>query len=183
LRSDWGLHRIIKIRNGEYIVGQVYHLHKGFIGIHVTLVEWVGGDRPYQRDKRCTVGACRGGAIWFGNVSPDAEHIVGEGIETVLSAMILWGAKSGCATLGTEGLKALVLPKAAKRVVIAADNDAPAECKRIGIGLRDAREARRLWLEVEPTKNVEIRVPPPPTKGAAKCDWNDVLMAKENYHG
>jgi hypothetical protein len=107
--------------------------------------------------------------------------VVGEGIETVLSAMRLWGIEAGAATLGTAGLESLVLPQSAKQVVIAADNDAPAADKKMGKGLLSARAARRMWLEEDPTVEVEIRLAPPPKGEASTNDWNDVLM--EQCHG
>jgi hypothetical protein len=176
LRSDWGLNRVINIRNGTVLLGRIWHVRKGFVGIHVTRIEWLGGDPQYARDERRTVGACQGGAVWFGTVSPDTELVVGEGIETTLSAMILWGAKAGAATLGTAGLESLVLPQAARRL-FAADNDVPEPPHKVGIGLRAARKAKRLWLEEDPTiKEIEIKLAPPPKPGKQKRDWNDVLM-------
>jgi hypothetical protein len=103
--------------------------------------------------------------------------VVAEGIETTLSAMILWGATAGVATLGTEGLKALVLPQAARKIVIAADNDPPQFHKVTGKKLPDGNDAaritKRLWLEEDPTRNIDIKLAP----GPAPRDWNDVLMA------
>jgi Toprim domain-containing protein len=176
LRASQRLHHVLPMRNGQVLLARIWHVRKGFVGIHATRVEWIGGDPPYARDERRTMGACQGGGVWFGTVTPQTPLIVGEGIETTLSAMILWGAKAGVATLGTEGLKSLVLPQAARRIIIAADNDLPLPGKKFGIGLRDARIARRLWLQEEPTIDVEIKCAPPPKGGEAKCDWNDVLM-------
>jgi hypothetical protein len=176
------LHRIIKIRSGSVLLGRVWHVQKGFLGVHITRIEWIGGDKPYQRDERQTIGACRGGAVWFGTVTPDTILVVGEGIETVLSAMVLWGAKAGAATLGTSGLRSLVLPAAARKVVIAADNDAPAYKgrKKLPNGMDAARAGRRLWLDEDPSVDVEIRLAPAPRLGEDKRDWNDVLMELEN---
>ena len=113
------------------------------------------GINPYQRDDRCTVGACQGGAVWFGTVTPDDVLVVGEGIETTLSAMILWGAKAGAATLGTAGLRSLVLPQAARRVVIAADNDAPV--------YKDSRSCPMEWMRREPH---------------VACGWMKILQSR-----
>jgi Toprim domain len=162
---------------GSLLVGRIWHVHKGFVGVHVTRVEWTG--REYERDQRRTVGMCQGGAVWFGSPSPTTELVVGEGIETVLSAMILWGAKAGAATLGTAGLRSLVLPQAAQRVVIAADNDAPIykDRKKLPNGLDAAKAARRLWYGEDPTlKDIEIRLAPPPLPDEYSHDWNNVLM-------
>jgi Toprim domain len=157
------LNRVLSIRAyGSLLIGRIWHVRKGFVGVHVTRVAWIGGEQPYARDERRTLGACQGGAVWFGAVTPDTELAVGEGIETTLSAMILWGAQEGAATLGTAGLTSLVLPQAARRVAIAADNDVPAAGKKIGVGLQAARTAKRLWLAEDPTIDVEIKIPPPP---------------------
>ena len=165
LRHDFGLNRIIPIRSGAVLLARIWHVRKGFVGVHATHL-W----SSEERGDRCTVGACRGGAVWFGTVTPDTELVVGEGIETTLSAMKLWGTKAGVATLGTAGLKSLVLPQAARHVVIAADNDVPLLGKKIGVGLRDARTARRLWLAEDPTIDVQIKLAPPPKPGEQKRD-------------
>src|SRR5262249_13319797 len=111
LRCNWGLNRIINIHaGGTYLVARIWHVRKGFVGVHVTQCLWNGPG--YAREDRRSVGACRGGGVWFGEVLPTTELVVGEGIETTLSAMILWGAPAGVATLGTAGLQSLVLPQA-----------------------------------------------------------------------
>jgi hypothetical protein len=181
LRIKNRLHHVVNIKNGDVLVARIWHVRKGFVGVHLTRCEWAGGDPQYVHDERRTVGQCRGGAVWFGAVTPTTKLVVGEGIETVLSAMILWNASAGAATLGTEGLKALALPSAARHVVIAADNDVPELPHRVGIGLRAARAAQRLWLAEDPNIDVEIKIAPPPQAGALSRDWNDVLM--ESGHG
>jgi len=169
LRMAWGLNRVLNIRAyGSLLVGRIWHVRKGFVGIHVTRIEWNGWE--CERDERRTMGSCRGGAVWFGTVTPDTELVVGEGIETTLSAMILWGAKAGAATLGTAGLESLVLPQAARRVVIAADNDGPEPPHKVGIGLRAARKARWLWQAEDPTIDVEIKLAPPPKPSEQKLE-------------
>lgn len=176
LRASWQLNRALRMRAyGNVLVARIWHVRKGFIGIHATRIQSLGMGE-YERAERRTVGSCKGGAVWFGTVTPDIRLVVGEGIETVLSAMILWGAQAGAGTLGTEGLKSLVLPQAARRVVIAADNDAPQPGKKIGKGLEDARIARRNWLAEDPSIEVAIKLAPPPLDGEHKRDWNDVLM-------
>jgi hypothetical protein len=182
LRHYYDLNRTLPIKSGAVLLGRIWHVHKGFVGVHVTRIWWTGDrDKPYERDERRTVGACQGGAVWFGTVTPQTKLVVGEGIETTLSAMILWGAKAGAATLGTSGLRSLVLPQAARQVVIAADNDAPVykDLKKLPNGMDAARAARRLWLGEDPSIEVEIKLAPPPKEGEHKRDWNDVLMESE----
>jgi hypothetical protein len=167
LKQTTGLHKAIKVGAGAYLLARIWHVRKGFVGLHATRIESFG----LERDIRRTIGACRGGAVWFGAPTPDTELVVGEGIETTLSAMVLWGATAGAATFGTAGLEALVLPQAARKVVIAADNDPPAPGKHIGEGQRAAGAARRAWLAEDPLVSVRIEVP-----DKAGKDWNDVLM-------
>jgi Toprim domain len=176
LRASWNSNRFLRMRAyGRVLVGRIWHVRKGFIGIHATRIESLGTGE-YERAERRTVGACQGGAVWFGTVTPDIRLVVGEGIETVQSAMILWGAQAGAATLGTEGLKSLVLPEAARRVVIAADNNPTGPNKKIGKGLENARIARRNWLAEDPSIEVAIKLAPPPSEAEHQRDWNDVLM-------
>jgi hypothetical protein len=163
------------------LVGRIWHVRQGFIGVHLTRVEWNGGNPEYARDERITCGDSAGGAVWFGAVTPQTVLVVGEGIETTLSAMELWGIEAGAAALGTKGLANLVLPGAARRVIIAADNNKPLKGRKLGIGLEAAREAKREWQGDDPDVEVEIRLPPEPKGKAEQCDWNDVLM--EQSHG
>lgn len=170
LRRDFGPSRILGLRMGPIQIARVWHVHRGFIGVHGT--EIIGD----QRDRRRTRGVCKGGGVWFGSIGPDGKLVVGEGIETTLSAMILFGISAGVATLGTAGLKALMLPAAARRVVIAADNDRPLAGKKVGVGLLAARTASSNWQELNPRLDVEIKLAPPPQPDKDSCDWNDVLM-------
>jgi hypothetical protein len=120
--------------------------------------------------------------VWFGTVTPDDWLVVGEGIETTLSAMILWGAQAGVATLGTNGMRSLVLPQAARKIVIAADNDAPVikDCRVLHNGMDAAKDARRIWLNDDTTLEVTIKLAPEPKPGEHSRDWNNVLM--KYYH-
>jgi putative DNA primase/helicase len=54
-------------------------------------------------------GPCDGRGIWFNRKGDMTEIIVGEGIETVLSAMQATG-KNGVAALSTAGMKNLIIP-------------------------------------------------------------------------
>ena len=58
-----------------------------------------------------------------GAVDPGREFIIGEGIESTLSAIKLFGAHAGCAALSAYEIHSLILPPEAKRVRIFADND------------------------------------------------------------
>jgi hypothetical protein len=162
-------------------VGRIWHVRRGFIGVHITRIENTYSIPKFARDERITCGESAGGAVWFGAVTPETVLVVGEGIETTLSAMRLWGIEAGAAALGTNGLKSLILPGAARRVIIAADNNKPLKGRKHGIGLEAAREAKREWQGDDPDVEVEIRLAPEPKGKAEQCDWNDVLM--EQCHG
>jgi phage/plasmid primase-like uncharacterized protein len=92
--------------------------------------------------------------------------MVGEGIETVLSAVQATGL-AAWAALSTSGLVALVLPPLplAATVVILADND------RNGAGARAARSAAARWV----TEGRRVRLAMPPEPGT---DFNDVLLGR-----
>ena len=68
-------------------------------------------------------GSIKGGAVHLGEPLANKWLVIGEGIETVLSAMQIYDLPAGWATLGTSGLEALVLPDQVKQVAIAVDND------------------------------------------------------------
>jgi putative DNA primase/helicase len=85
-------------------------------------------------------GRTIGGGVWFGVADPDHEFIVGEGIESTLSAMRIFGVSAGCAALSAFGICTLVLPPQARRVRISTDHDEHSQ------GLVAARDASRRWL-------------------------------------
>lgn len=84
-------------------------------------------------------GHTLGGGVWIGEPDPSQEFIVGEGIESTLSAMRIFGAGAGCAALSEGGIRRLILPPDAARVRVFADHD------ELGQGLSAAGEACRRW--------------------------------------
>ena len=99
----------------------------------------------------------------FGRPDPRRWLVIGEGIETVLSVALALHCQSWAA-LSTGGLIALQLPREARRVLIAADNDPNGEGQRVAL-LVQAR-----WL----AEGREARIMLPPQPGT---DWNDILRA------
>ena len=79
-------------------------------------------------------GRAKGGFVILAPVDPDRAMIVGEGVETVLSAMQLTGLP-GVAALSADGLKALSPPPCSE-IIIATDHDGP------GRGAADALAQR-----------------------------------------
>jgi putative DNA primase/helicase len=123
------------------------------LGAHVT---------PLIRDmtkrikgKKRSFGPIKGGYVILAPVDPDRPLIVGEGIESALSAMQATGLP-GIATLGTSNMKSLNPPKCSE-IIIAADNDEPGLIAAEALAQRLA--ARRV---------VRIAVP-------ERIDWNEEL--------
>jgi phage/plasmid primase-like uncharacterized protein len=134
-------------------------------GLHMTYLRRDGGGKAtlpkeYQRECR---GVIHGGAIRLAEHDPDAELIVAEGIESVFSAMQLFG-RAGWAAVYAGGLKTLELPSTVRAVIIAADNDAS------GAGQRNALAAYDRWRAEG--RQVCIKTPP-----AVGTDFNDLLLA------
>jgi len=113
------------------------------------------GKAPVEPSKMM-LGRCSGGAV---RLAPASDCLlVGEGIETCLSAMQETGLPAWAA-LSTSGLKALDLPTAVKEVIVLADGDDPGESAAICAAMRWTREGRV----------VRIARPPPGS------DFNDLL--------
>lgn len=105
----------------------------------------------------------KAGAVWFGRARPDCEFIVAEGIETLLSALRLYGVGAGAAALSATGLRSLVLPGEAKRVRIFADHDPE--------GFAAAATARARWA----AERRQVTISHASEKGA---DANDVWLRR-----
>jgi hypothetical protein len=92
--------------------------------------------------------------------------ITGEGVETVLSAMEIFGF-AGWSAVYAGGLKTAKLPPEMRRVLIAADNDAN------GAGQRNALAAYDRWTAEGRT--VRIKIPP-----VVGDDFNNVLIKRRS---
>lgn len=104
-----------------------------------------------------------GGGIHLGAVNETTELIVGEGIETTLSAMMASrAAASGIATVTAQGMEALSLPSHVGSVRIVADNDASFTGQKAAFTL--ARELDH--------KGKQVSVVLPEKSG---CDFNDYV--------
>jgi hypothetical protein len=134
------------------------------VAVHATYLAMDGSTKASLAPARKSFGPIAGAAIQLSQPQPDNWHVVGEGIETVMSVMQCTGF-SGWAAVSAGNLERLPLPPAAQRILIAADNDEK------GRGQLSARRAARRWL-VEGRK-VKIAMPPLPGS-----DWNDVLMGR-----
>jgi putative DNA primase/helicase len=132
-------------------------------GAHVTYLTRDGTTNAKDRtgkNVRCTFGLVKGSYVQFGEIDPDAPLIIGEGVETTLSAMQISGLQ-GIAAGGTSNLAA-VRPPPCATMIIAADNDPSGREAATQLAERLAYEGRK----------VIVAYPP-------RGDWNDRLYAKD----
>jgi hypothetical protein len=157
-------------RIGRYypaMVAPIVNVAGEQIAIHKTFLKADGSGKadlpkPEQRE---TCGPVKGGAIRLAPHRAGVELLIGEGIESTLSAMQLFGLP-GWAAICAIGIEALDLPDDVRRIVIAADNDLN------GVGQRAALSARERWA----TEGRAVRILLPPNPGE---DFNDVLLSVE----
>jgi hypothetical protein len=133
--------------------------------VQATWLRADGSGKASVEPVRKTFGRVAGAAVRL--VEGDDVLLVGEGVESVLSAMQALG-EGGYALLGTGGLKSVVLPEAYRdrRVIVAADND------RSGAGQKAAHAAARRLVEEQGFLDVRIALPP-----RAGTDFNDFLRS------
>jgi len=126
--------------------------------IHRTYLSADGNAKAEVSPNKMMLGSTRGGAV---RLSEQREGLlVGEGIETTLSAMQATG-RPGWAALSTSGLTSLVLPLDASAVTILADGD--------DAGHKSAKAAAKSWSAC----GVAVRVAYAPTG----TDFNDLLTS------
>jgi hypothetical protein len=127
-------------------------------GIHRTFLASDGAAKASVKPNKMMLGLCRGGAVRLGSVS--MPLLVGEGVETVLSAVQSTGL-SGWAALSTSGLKTLPLPRKAMEIVLLVDGD--------DAGRKAALHAARRWT----SEGHRVRLAQAPLGQ----DFNDLLCA------
>jgi putative DNA primase/helicase len=120
--------------------------------------DW-NGKAPIEPQKMM-LGTCRGGVV---RLSPIVSNslMVGEGIETCLSAMQATG-RPAWAAMSTSGLRSLEFPDDVHDVTILADGDDPGE--------EAARNAANRWLR----QGRRVRIARPP-RG---LDFNNLLLGR-----
>lgn len=134
------------------------------IGVSRTFLAIDGSNKAALKPSRLFTGTTKGGAVRLGPIIVAEPLVIGEGIETVLSAMRLWGYSGGWAALSANGLRSVALPPEARSILIVVDNDAN------GIGQAAARDAA--WLWEQEGRDVRVALPP-----AAGTDFNDILRS------
>jgi len=147
-------------RHWPAMISQRSDVDGNIVGVHRTWLQHDGrGKAPYGSDAKKDLGSTSGTAI---RLSPVADELmIGEGIETTLSAMQVSG-KPGWAAGNTGVLCNMILPIQIKSIIILADRDEPGEAA--------ARFARQRWL----AEGRRVRIARPP---GDHNDFNDALMA------
>lgn len=118
------------------------------------------GHKADIANNKSTLGAFKGGAVRLGALQPDKALLVGEGIETMLSAMQLTGY-AAWAALGSN-LKGVEIPASISDVMICADN---------GTAGHNAAHTLQQRL-MQQGKTVQVIAPP-----SQYSDFNDYLQA------
>jgi hypothetical protein len=93
-------------------------------GIQRTFLSWSGKGKAQveANQQKMSLGPCKGGVIRLAEPVEGKPLLVGEGVETVLTAMEAT-CLPGWATLGTGGLANLELPDNFTEVILLAEND------------------------------------------------------------
>jgi hypothetical protein len=129
------------------------------VGIHRTFLALDGIGKAPVDPSKMMFGPCRGGVVRLADIGP--VLMVGEGIETSLTAMMVTG-HSAWAALSTSGLRTLDLPKEVRDVVVLADGDEAGEAAAQNCGWRWKRQGRRALIARPPQG----------------MDFNDMLMRR-----
>ena len=119
-----------------------------FVGIQRTYLD--GACKAELDPVRASLGSLAGGAVRILEPAGDAL-LLGEGIESTAAAVRVLGWPGGAwATLGTSGLRAVVLPESVRRVVLAADRDAGGLRAAAALAERLESEGRTVTIEAPP---------------------------------
>ena len=146
------------------MVVPIVDVHGRQIGAHATFLRSDGRGKAElpKREQREFVGPRMGGAVRLADPRPGVPLLVGEGIESTLSAMQIFGLP-GWAALSADGIAALELPSEIRDIRICADNDQNA------VGQSAAVTAYRRWTAED--RIVRVLLPP-----QAGTDFRDVLV-------
>jgi putative DNA primase/helicase len=135
------------------------------LAVHRTFLARDGSGKAPVKPQKMMLGPCRGGVVRLGD--PGEVLMVGEGIETCLSAMQSTG-NPVWAALSTSGLRSLALPEEVRDVIVLADGDDAGEAAARDCARRCKREGRRARI-ARPPWGMDfadlLRVGSPPIRG------------------
>jgi DNA-binding MarR family transcriptional regulator len=132
----------------------------GMMGAHITWLSADGKTKLAVKNggPRRMFGFAKGGYVMLAPADPNKPFAVGEGIETMLSAMQL-ADLPGIAALSANNLGEISIPPCAE-IIIAADNDEAGRKGAIKLAERLRREGRKVRIAMAP---------------GTDRDWNDML--------
>ena len=128
------------------------------IAIHRTFLSRDGISKAPIEPAKLMLGPSAGGVVRLGGQG--SALMIGEGIETCLSALQATGHRTWAA-LSTSGLRSLTLPDDERDIIVLADADEAGEAA--------AKDAARRWVR----EGRRVRIARPP-RG---MDFNDMLLA------
>jgi putative DNA primase/helicase len=145
------------------MIAAVRDVEGTIIGVHRTYLAVDARGKAPVTPAKMSLGPIGGGAVRFAPVGP--HLLIGEGIESTLSAMLSSGVP-GWAGLSAGGIRGMALPPVpnAATVTIVADRDP--------VGIAAAEDAAARWT----LEGRVVRVAVPPN---GYDDWNDCLQAGE----
>jgi len=124
-------------------------------------------------------GPCEGRAVWFNQKGEKVRLLIGEGIETTMSAIQATGT-NGAATLSTSGMKNVILPEETEEIYILVDSDPVREKAAASMPGQKAAYILAHRFQESRTGRVAFLVTPDDTcftEAPAKLDFNDLLIA------
>lgn len=123
------------------------------------------------------LGNCEGRGVWFDRKGDVSELMIGEGVETVLSAVQATG-KNGIAALSTSGMKSLIIPDETKKIFILVDSDPVREKEAASMpGQKAAVELAKRFIAGREDRQAYLVSPDDScfTEAPEKLDFNDLL--------
>lgn len=140
------------------------------VAIHRTYLRRDGTGKASVDPAKASKGPMGGGAIMLHDLRPGAPLVIGEGIESSLSAGRIMGAPAWAA-IAAGNMQAIIPPTEPCEIILAADPDE--------VGQREAWAAAERWRGL----GRRVRVATPDATGE---DFNDLWrarMAREATHG
>jgi hypothetical protein len=125
------------------LIGGVQGPDGKITAVHRTWLRSDGCGKAPVSNEKMAYGPCGGGAVRLAKAAP--EMAIGEGIETCLSFLQETGIPIW-ATLGTSGMKSVILPDIVRDVIILVDLDRPGEDAAKEAAARFTNEGRRVRL-------------------------------------